>query len=178
MPGNPYFPDEYSSIEPEGPSEGFDTALICLNGHMVNDCSKSWAQQNSSHCQECGAKTISQCPECKTDIRGKYHMPNVIDGTMTPIPKFCHHCGKAYPWTASRLSAARELIREVDGLTENEKGILERSLDDLVSDTPQTPVAALRFKRFVQKAGKDIADAMKKILVGLMVEAAKRQIWQ
>jgi len=168
MSGDPYF-DEYSSIEQQGPPEGFDTALICLNGHMKNDCSKSWPQQNSPHCQECGAKTISQCPECKTDIRGKYHMPNVVDltGHTAPVPKFCHHCGKAYPWTASSLSAARELIREAEGLTENERGILERSLDDLIRETPQTPVEVLRFKRFVTKAGKDVYDAMKKILVDL-----------
>ena len=74
------------------------------------------------------------------------------------------------------MSAARELIREVENLSENEKGIMERSLDDLVRETPETPVAILRFKRLAKKVGSETYEVLKKLLVDLMVEAAKRQI--
>jgi hypothetical protein len=56
-------------------------------------------------------------------------------------------------WTESRLSSVRELARETETLSDNEKGILSRSLDDLVRETPNTPVAILRFKQFVAKVG-------------------------
>jgi hypothetical protein len=62
-------------------------------------------------------------------------------------------------------------------LDENEKGILSRSLDDLVRETPNTPVAIFRFKQLVSKVGKPAADTLKSILVDVIVESAKRQIW-
>jgi hypothetical protein len=62
------------------------------------------------------------------------------------VRAICNKCVAGYPWTESRLSAAREYVRELERLDANERGILERSLDDLVRDTPNTSVAALRFK--------------------------------
>lgn len=35
--------------------EGFDTALICLNGHMLNDSSRFYPKYNSLHCEKSGA---------------------------------------------------------------------------------------------------------------------------
>ncbi len=111
-------------------------------------------------------------------MRGRYYIPNLVDGSLIPTPAYCHQCGTACSWTQSRLSAARELIREVEGLTDNEKGVLDRSLDDLVRDTPETLVAILRFKRLATKLGRGASQALKKILIEVMVESAKRQIWR
>jgi len=157
---------------------GYDVAQICLNGHVINDRSASQPEHNSPHCDKCGAETITQCPKCKTDIRGYYHVPNVVSLTgPDPAPAFCPKCGTAHPWTESRLIAAREYVRELDRLTDNEKGVLSRSLDDLVRDTPNSPVAALRFKQLVTKAGSAALDGLKTILVQVITESAKRQIW-
>jgi len=101
-------------------------------------------------------------------------MPSV---TEHPPEPFCHQCGAGYPWTESRLSAARELVREMERLNDNEKGMLSRSLDDLVRETPNTPVAVLRFKQLASKAGDAVSEAFKSILVDVIVESAKRQIW-
>lgn len=154
----------------------FDTAQICLNGHVINRRFESWPDKNAPHCAKCGAKTITQCPDCKTNIRGGYFgaMPSPREESADP---FCSECGAAYPWTESRLSTARELVREFERLSESEKGVLIRSLDDLVRDTPKTPVAILRFKEMVAKAGSVGADALKTILVQIVVESAKHQIW-
>jgi hypothetical protein len=62
-------------------------------------------------------------------------------------------------------------------LNDNEKGLLVRSLDDLVRETPQTPVAILRFKQGASKLGTEAASALKSILVQIAVESAKQQIW-
>jgi hypothetical protein len=153
-----------------------DTAQICLNGHTINRRFKSWPVKNSPHCPKCGAATITQCPKCKSDLPGGYigGMPSLTDDPPDP---FCHQCGGAYPWTETSLSAAREYIRELDRLNDNEKGVLSRSLDDLVRETPNTPVAILRFKQLASKAGATAVDGLKAILVQIAVESAKQQIW-
>jgi hypothetical protein len=113
----------------------WDTTQICLNGHVINRRYESWPTSNSPHCPQCGVRTITQCPSCNTKIRGGYvgGMPSLTEEKTDP---FCHQCGAAYPWTETSLIAARELIREIDRLNENEKGLLSRSLDDLVRETP------------------------------------------
>jgi hypothetical protein len=158
--------------------DGYDVAQICLNGHVVNDCYRWQPQHNSDHCSLCGQKTITKCLKCKADIPGHYRAEGVISWSGSgPAPAFCHKCGSGYPWTESRLSAAREYVRELERLNDNEKGILERSLDDLVSDTPKTQLAAVRFKQYAAKAGHVAMEGLKAILIDVMAETAKKSIW-
>ncbi len=157
--------------------EGWDTAQVCENGHDINAYAASMPQYNAPRCSKCGAETITKCSKCSEIIRGKYHASGVIDVNHYKIPSFCHNCGSPYPWTDKQLSAAREYVRESERLTDNEKGILERSLDDLVRDTPNTPISVLRYKQLVSKMGAAAAEGLKTILFGLLTEAAKRQIW-
>lgn len=93
-----------------------------------------------------------------------------------PTPAFCINCGQAYPWTHSRLEAAKVLVEETESLDQAEKQKLSESLADLVADTPMTPVAATRFKRLMQKIGPAAAKAFQEVLVSVMTEAAKRQV--
>ncbi|MFI5269488.1 MAG: DUF2321 domain-containing protein, partial [Chloroflexota bacterium] len=51
------------------------------------------------------------------------------------------------------------------------------SLDDLVRETPNTPVAVARFKRLATKAGRTVADGLRSILVDVFSEAIRKQIW-
>jgi len=130
----------------------YDTALVCLNGHEINRCSVPSPAFNSEHCVKCGAKGIQQCPACSQPIRGYLHMPHVVDLCGYEVPAYCHACGRPYPWTQARLTAARELADEIDGLTSDERESLKKSIDDLVTDTPQTTVAATRSKGSRQRA--------------------------
>ena len=105
-------------------------------------------------------------------------VPGVIGiGGGYTIPNFCHNCGKPYTWVEIKLKAARELSDELDGLTVTERDQLKKSLDDIVTDTPQTAVAALRFKRLAAKAGIAAANGLKDILVDIISETAKKLIW-
>jgi len=98
--------------------------------------------------------------------------------TDLPLPIFCPDCGKPYPWTEAKLKAAKELSDELDTLTLEERGMLKKSLDDIVGEeTPQTTVAVNRFKKIVAKAGPVAAEGFKKILWDIASEFAKRQIW-
>jgi hypothetical protein len=58
------------------------------------------------------------------------------------------------------------------GLNHEEREVLKASLDDLVRDTPSTPLAAIRFKRIVAKAGKEVPGFFRELLVGVASSAA------
>lgn len=159
----------------------YDTAQICTNGHVINSQSVYLPEHNKKFCDKCGAPTITDCQNCNTPIKGLYHRSSDIRAyhpTDLALPSFCPHCGNPYPWTEARLKAARELADELDNLSLEEREILKKSLDDIMvmEDTPQTPVAATRFKKLVAKAGKSAAEAFRKLLVDVLSETAKKII--
>lgn len=154
-----------------------DVAQICLNGHVVNRATKQSPQLSKKFCSLCGAPTLTHCERCKNEIQGEYHMPGIVAiGFSFPAPPFCSHCGAPFPWTEAKLQAARDLTQELDGLTPTEKEALSKSLDDLVKDTPQTQVAATRFKKLLSKASKEGGAALREILVSVLSETAKKTL--
>ncbi len=155
----------------------YDTAQICLNGHEVNSMAASHPQSNQNYCAQCGAKTITACPGCNTPVRGYYHVPGVIGFFDYNKPAYCYHCGNAFPWTASSLEAASELVDELDVLSADEKQQLKDSFPDLVRDTPKTAVAESRFKRLTKKAGTEAVGGMRAILIDVVSEAVKKSIF-
>lgn len=161
-------------------SEGtYDVAQICLNGHVINSSARSSPQHNQEFCDKCGARTVTRCPNCDAPIRGDYESYEVviIPGHYSR-PSYCHNCGKPYPWTDTKLKAARELSEELSSLTPQEKELLKRSLDDIVQDNPRTTLAAMWVKRLLGKAGKEEAsNALKAILIDIVSEAVRKQIW-
>jgi hypothetical protein len=169
--------EENKSIEAGGSTVGtYDTAQICLNGHSINANYIRFPAHNSSFCNKCGAEMIIACPKCKSQIRGDYHTPGVFAASHYRPPAFCHQCGAPYPWTAERLVAARQFTRELEKLDEKEKDILSKSLDDLIRETPNTPLAATHFKKLAAKSGVVAAEGFKSILIDILSEAVKKQI--
>jgi hypothetical protein len=154
----------------------YDVAQICLNGHITNSSTKLRPQHNKKFCDSCGASTIMNCPNCDSEIQGAYHMQMVV-GTFFSLPSYCQNCGKPYPWTEKRLSAAYELAQELDVLSDEDKKILSQSIDDLIKETPKTVVASVRFKKIMAKAGKSAADGFKNILVDIFSEAVRKSLW-
>jgi len=155
----------------------FDAAQVCLNGHITNSAYNNKPALNTPHCVKCGAKTITVCTHCNSYIRGTPIIGNKLGWSISSAPNCCYACGKYYPWTESTIKAAKELAQEIEGLSESEKDILSKSIDDLILDTPQTTVAAVRFKKYVMKAGRVIADGLRDILVNVVSETAKKTIW-
>ena len=156
----------------------YDAAQICIKGHVITESSVSRPELNQNFCDKCGAPTITNCQNCNAPIRGDYHVPGVLHVSLSP-PKpssFCHKCGKPYPWTEAKLKAAKELSDELDNLSPEERDILKKSLDDIVRDTPQTPVAATRFKKIAAKVGKVAAQQLRKLVVDIASETAKKII--
>jgi len=157
----------------------YDTAQICLNGHLVNASTEASPVYSRKFCDECGAATITKCPKCKADIPGKFHAtaPFRLSFPMLTAPAFCSNCGSPYPWTESRLKAAHDLANEISELRGDDRDILTQSIDELIKDTPQTQVAAVRFKKIMLEVGKEIADAFREILIDIVSETAKKMIW-
>lgn len=165
---------------PHGASEnfeGYDTAQVCLNGHTINEFARSQPEHNQKFCGRCGAETITSCPECHHALRGVFHVFGAVSVCEYAPPAFCHNCGTAYPWTTAKLKAAKDLISEAEKLSSAERESLSRSLDDLVRNTPTTQVAAVRFKKLLPKAGKEIAEGVRSIVVDILSEAAKRALF-
>ena len=126
-----HWPDDmYGDDEMYGDRERpwYDIAEICTNGHVTNEATKLRPQHNQTHCEKCGAATITKCPTCNTDIRGEYHSDVIMLGLAFPTPPFCITCGEPFPWTKAKLDAARELAMEQDGLAPEEQEQLAKSL--------------------------------------------------
>ncbi len=143
----------------------YDVAQICTNGHVINEYSQKYPESNQKFCSKCGVSTITECQSCSTPIRGYHHVDGIVSISKFTPPRHCHECGKPYPWTDERIKAAREVVDDAPNLTEEERTEVKEDLDDLVHETPRAPVAANRFRRLLDKAGKPTLNAMRELLV-------------
>ena len=155
----------------------YDVAQICENGHVVNSMARDYPDSNQKHCDKCGASTIMVCPSCQTEIRGVYHVPSVIGFYEYDAPAFCYECGKPFPWTTTRLHAAEDLVNELEDLTIDDRKSLKESLPDLVRETPSTRVAETRFKKIMQKVGKDGYESMRSLLTDIVSDVVRKAIF-
>ena len=155
----------------------YDVAQICENGHVANSMAHDVPASNQDHCDQCGVPTIMACPSCQTAIRGYYRVPGVVGFDDYAGPAFCYNCGEPFPWTAARLRAAEDLADELDGLTDDERESLRKSLPDLVRETPNTLVAETRFKKIMRKVGKEGYEGMRSLLTDIVSETVRRTIF-
>lgn len=155
----------------------YDVAEICRNGHVITDMAGRFPAHRKKFCPDCGAATITACESCDSPIQGDYHVPGVVGfGGNREAPAFCHECGQTYPWTDGRISAAKEMALEAEGLNVEERELLAASIDDIVRETPRTDLAVSRFKRLLAKAGHGTANALHKAAVDIASEAAKKSL--
>lgn len=145
-----------------------------MNGHVINDESQQFPEQNRKFCHKCGKPTITACPKCGFDIRGGYIGGAAVIGFSFPAPAFCENCGSPYPWTKQALDAAREIADQMPNLTDAEKAEVKSDLDDLVVDSPRTKLAASRVKRLLAKAGGELPGMFREVVVSIASDAAKK----
>ena len=70
-----------------------------------------------------------------------------------------------------------ELAQEIDNISDEDRIVLQKSIDELAKDTPSTPVAVTRFKKIMVKAGQTTAGMFREILVDVLSEAAKKALF-
>lgn len=152
-------------------------AQACENGHLITSMADRFPDQAQRHCTRCGAPTLTACPLCKASLHGMYETEIIGQPGLSKPDDYCYGCGSPYPWTAVRIEAARELARDMRFLTLQDRESLERSLDDIVRDTPRTGAAAIRVKRFMAMATPEVAKLFKETVSGIATRAAREVIW-
>lgn len=156
----------------------YDTAQVCLNGHIINDSYTQYPEFNQSFCGQCGAETITTCIECGAYIKGSYIDTDFCTPDMAPaVSSYCHNCGKPYPWTLSALEAAQELLEIEDILSQEELDYLSKNMSAIVSDTPKTTVVATKLKLAVGKLSRHVGSAIYDIVVDVASETAKKTLF-
>ena len=85
-------------------------------------------------------------------------------------------CGKPYPWTASEIEAAEELINSFDELHDDEKTSLITSIPNIMNDNVKTNIAAARFKKVMGKLSKSALGSLREILVDIASDAVKKSL--
>ena len=87
-----------------------DAQQVCMKGHQMTDNYYGHPEFRRPFCSRCGAETIHQCPKCRSDIKGDYHVEGVIDWSPTPVPEFCENCGSPFPW-AGKIKPVSTIIK-------------------------------------------------------------------
>ena len=125
----------------------YHTAMICMNGHVINLSADRNPFRNSDYCKECGEKTVTTCEKCSTPIRGVEHVNSIAGILSYNAPHYCHHCGQPYPWTEKKVMTAIQIFAEFGGLDEDTLKKTEDDLRNIAKDTPQSELSAMRIKR-------------------------------
>ena len=156
----------------------YHIAQICKNGHMVNDRADTNQARNKNFCPDCGAETITACPECGANIHGDYDVPGLAVigaiGATTPVESFCYNCGAPYPWTKAVLLAASGLIYEEENIPDDLKERTVETLKDIISETPNTTLAATRLKKCLASVGTAAAEGLRQFAIDFGCELAKK----
>jgi hypothetical protein len=156
------------------PLDGYSSAEICENGHVMTGDREREPQRSARFCPKCGVATISACPNCNAALRGDYR--RAWNVTLCRPLNYCYSCGAPYPWTMATIQAAKEQAAEVEGLDDVERMQLQGVIDDLAAGGARTELAASRFKRLMKKAGQTVGSGLYKIVVDVASEAAKKAI--
>lgn len=150
-------------------------AQICLNGHIMCPSIIRFPELLKKFCTKCGAKTITECPNCNAQI---YENSIEISEGEDIGPAFCHDCGKPYPWTIKREEAAQEWLKELDGIPEEDRKIIEENLSDIINTTPMTGLASKRVEKLLKKfADSPIAKAIRQFIIDFGTEQVKRSLY-
>ena len=157
--------------------EGYDTAQICMNGHVVAATAGSSPQFRKSFCKKCGAATTMECLECLSVIQGHYHVPGVIGFMDYDPPLYCHNCGKPFPWTTRTIDAVAQLASGDGSLTRDETVEFREDLREIIRESPQARASANRMKEILGKLKAGTATAIRDMLVDIASESVKKMIW-
>ncbi|MCJ0932626.1 DUF2321 domain-containing protein [Virgibacillus halodenitrificans] len=155
---------------------GYKIAQICLNGHIITGNVGGWRGESEKFCSNCGEKTIESCQECGGRIKGDYEAEwgyIAIDSA----PYYCINCGRPYPWTATILDNAVELVAFDDNLSLEQKELIKTTFPDLIVETPTTPVAIAKYKKAIKDAQEPIRDGLKQLFAKVVTETVKKSLW-
>ena len=88
--------------------ENRDVMQVCLNGHVITIFAGRQPASMKPFCRDCGAPTITACPECKAPIHDR---DAGSLSTELRVDNNCPQCGTAYPWRQSAIATAIEVVQ-------------------------------------------------------------------
>lgn len=153
----------------------YDTALICRNGHIVNDAMEFVPADNKKFCSKCGVAAMSACPSCSAAIQGLRRDGSSTHGLFT-APGYCRECGEAFPWTKAQLNSLSQLLAMTDATAEDQAALRD-SLPSIAAESPSTPVAIAQWRKFLASAGKQMGELIRGVLVEVASEAVKKKLF-
>jgi hypothetical protein len=116
-----------------------DVMLVCRNGHVITDRLHHCPEQARSHCDRCGATTLSGCPTCGQELPGAIAWPGPLPIGGPRPPLYCGQCGAAFPW-APRPRPAADPLAALDALLRRLPAV-RRQLRSRHGDRPPFRVA-------------------------------------
>ena len=122
---------------------------------------------------------LTGCPQCGNRIRGRHHVPGVVNlgQTYTP-PDFCDKCGGPFPW-AGRKARIYELQNRIDEekLDPAAELIIREQLEALLNPDIDDHEQVTRWKR-IRAAAPGILEraATAPIVETLITAAIKSQL--
>lgn len=152
----------------------YHSAQICENGHVITSYADEYTEERQEFCSICGAKTIMECPNCSSLIKGSASEFGYLSDY--DAPSYCHACGTPYPWTNQAIEAANELLELEDLLSIDELEYLSQNMCSIISDTPKSKVVATKLKLAMGKLSANVASALRDIVVDIASEATKKII--
>ncbi len=143
-------------------------AYLCENGHIIET---SLPVCNDKYCARCGARVISQCPNCHATIQGHEHG---VSGYYS-IPSYCTGCGKPYPWLSASIEATTHMIEESELEYADQKRIID-ILPDVITETPKTQLAAFRIQKAISSGSKFLAEGLRQFVIEFGCEVLKQKL--
>lgn len=162
----------------------YDTAQICKEGHIITIHAIGEPATLKKSCPECGSRTFMACPLCGAAIQGCMHDCYTIKTSFDSdkvishfdcctknyiLPKYCHECGKPYPWMLEYINEFDILLEKIEIISDEQKKILRKSFPNLLSDNARYASSALEFAPLLNKlngiAGEVLRDLLKKAAI-------------
>ena len=141
-------------------------AQICVQGHVQ---SSEGYFEGGERCAKCGAACIDQCQYCRTPIRGR-----LADSPLQnyDLPFYCRapECGRPYPWMLDKVETARELLYDIENLSQDERDELWDLLSFVMSD-PKSGWALAKTKLIGIKLAK-VSKASREALLDFIAKVA------
>ena len=155
------------------------TQEVCMNGHQIwSDSDRDSDPKPNQYCEDCGKRIICTCQKCNKPIDGEIFESDMLPIEINPsVPNFCRHCGEPYPWTVSIMDSTIELLNLDSSLSNKQIASVEKSIPDLLVDTPRTKDAAVKFKQILSGTGSIVKDGLRELLVDVVSETAKKMLF-
>jgi hypothetical protein len=157
-----------------GRHHGIDLMQVCQNGHVITTAAEQMPAQAAAFCTDCGAATLTACPNCQARIPGMDWDSGFLSVRDPVAPNNCRSCGVAYPWRQDAIASAIEIVQmDMDSDDRLSAAIL---VEQVVIDTPRTEVSVLKLRRLLAKLGKPAYDVAIKVISDVASETAKKSL--